>query len=174
MPVDLKTATTLAEGYLGQLCTESGYSLVLISSATMEREFGWVFFYRDSDPSQLLAGNAPFIVDRTDGSIHVTGTAYPIEQYLESYAQVGRTYPFAIPEYLVIVEKVEPGFSKLEFAKLIHTATRIPISDAKHCADQIFDGRRVVLTFHTAKEAQEFCATAQRAGALAKLEIRFH
>ena len=153
--MDLKTATAIAEEYLEQLCNGgSGHRLVLISIATMERDFGWVFFYGASDPSVVLAGNAPFIVDRKNGSVHVTGTGYPIEKYLESYARVGRTYPFAIPEYLVILEKLEPGFSKLEFTKLIHAATGKPISDAKHCADQIVDGKPVVLNFSTATDAE--------------------
>ena len=115
--MDLKTATALAEEYLRKLRTDAGLRLVPNRNRTMDREFGRVFFYGCSDPSVLVAGNAPFIVDRRDGSIHVTGTAYPIKKYLESYAQVGRTRPFAIPEYLVILEKLEARFSKLEFAK---------------------------------------------------------
>jgi hypothetical protein len=35
----------------------------------MERDFGWVFFYAPEDESILVAGNAPFIVDRNDGSM---------------------------------------------------------------------------------------------------------
>jgi hypothetical protein len=71
---------------------------------TIERDFGWVFFYGLSDSSIKVAGNSPFIVDRKEGAIHVTGTAFPLERYLESYDRVGWTYPFAVAEHLVILD----------------------------------------------------------------------
>jgi hypothetical protein len=36
-------------------------------------------------------GNAPFIVDKHDGRLYVTGTAYPIEHYIEKYRRGIRT-----------------------------------------------------------------------------------
>ena len=56
---------------------------MLFEDATVERDFGWVFFCGNPH-DELLAGNAPFIVDSRDGSVHVTGTAHPIEGYLEA------------------------------------------------------------------------------------------
>lgn len=172
--VDLKAATTIAEGYLSTLRADaSDWKPELIGNATMEREFGWVFFYGCSDPSILIAGYAPFIVDRRDGTIHVTGTAYPTEKYLESYARVGRTYPFATPEELVILERLKPGISKLSLAKTIHAATSKSIEDAKRFADKVLDGQSVVLSFSTATEAAAFCGIARQLGALTRRETRF-
>jgi len=37
----------------------------------------------------LLAGNAPFIVSRNDGSIHITGTAEDIDYYLDKFERTG-------------------------------------------------------------------------------------
>lgn len=34
-----------------------------------------------------LGGNAPLIVDRRDGSIYVTGTAYSYEKYVKEYIE---------------------------------------------------------------------------------------
>jgi len=58
-----------------------------------EHEPGWVFFY-DSIQHHLtgelrdaVAGNAPLLVDRTDGSVHRTGTARPISEYMRRYAE---------------------------------------------------------------------------------------
>ena len=65
--------------------------LVILDELTLERAFGWVFFWdsrkhrETGDFIDSLAGNAPFIVDRRDGSLHETGTACPIEDYLEEY-----------------------------------------------------------------------------------------
>jgi len=64
---------------------------VLLENETIEAEFGWIFFYTSKlyddpgDPRHAVAGNAPLIVDRDDGSLHVTGTAQPIEHYIEEY-----------------------------------------------------------------------------------------
>jgi hypothetical protein len=63
----------------------------IIEESTIEADFGWVFFYNSEEfldtgnYSYCLAGNAPFIVDREDGSLHVTGTAQSAEHYIEKY-----------------------------------------------------------------------------------------
>jgi len=63
----------------------------IIESETIEKTFGWVFFYNSkeylatSNMSAYLAGNAPIIINRMSETIIETGTAYPIEYYLEKY-----------------------------------------------------------------------------------------
>lgn len=52
--------------------------------------YGWIFYYTLSnydpnDHTTWLAGNAPFIVDKTDGSVHATGTARKSAYYVEEY-----------------------------------------------------------------------------------------
>lgn len=70
---------------------EAECELALLSNSTIERNFGWVFFYdskehaRTGEFQYMLAGNAPFIVMKSDGSVEVTGTALPVESYLERF-----------------------------------------------------------------------------------------
>ena len=70
---------------------------VLIDEATREESFGWVFFYQSKkyletgDFRHALAGNAPLIITRT-GELHVTGTAEPLERYLERFRATGDPY----------------------------------------------------------------------------------
>lgn len=58
-----------------------------------EEPFGWVFFYQSKshletgELSSMLAGNAPFIVDRKTGCVHILGTAHPADFYIKEYAQ---------------------------------------------------------------------------------------
>jgi len=65
--------------------------LVIIDEATIEKDFGWVFFYQSKNYletnnfSYQLLGNAPYIVNRFDGSFEITGTTYEIEYYLNEY-----------------------------------------------------------------------------------------
>ncbi|MBI2395223.1 MAG: hypothetical protein HYV09_36980 [Deltaproteobacteria bacterium] len=55
---------------------------VLDDEATIERPWGWVFFYvaRSGEP---LFGNAPVFVDREGRVLEESGTAMPVEYYID-------------------------------------------------------------------------------------------
>ncbi len=63
----------------------------ILDEATIEREWGWVFFYtserylRTGDILFAVGGNAPYIVNRHTGEVRVAGTAMPIEHYIDEY-----------------------------------------------------------------------------------------
>jgi hypothetical protein len=65
--------------------------LVIIDESTIEKDWGWVFFYtsdrylKTKDIRYALAGNAPYTVNRHTGELRVTGIAHPIERYIEEY-----------------------------------------------------------------------------------------
>ena len=69
----------------------------LVISRVDEHDFGWVYFYDSSahletgSASDALVGNAPLIVDRVDGKLYITGTAHPVEHYLQEYRLGHRT-----------------------------------------------------------------------------------
>jgi hypothetical protein len=93
--ISVGEATSLARKYVQDLARECGVPLNLLEGETIERDFGWCFFF-DAQPlpgsretETLLAGNAPVIIDRRDGSLHETGTAYPVEHYLDNYERTG-------------------------------------------------------------------------------------
>ncbi|GKW34811.1 YrhB domain-containing protein [Pectobacterium versatile] len=54
---------------------------------------GWFFCFQSKGyldtgaVSALLAGNAPFIVDKDTGEIYVFGTALPLQEYLQDYEE---------------------------------------------------------------------------------------
>lgn len=64
---------------------------VILDQNTIERPFGWVFFYQsrafveNGDEGAQLVGNAPLIIDRRDSSTHFTGTDQFIDHYIEEY-----------------------------------------------------------------------------------------
>jgi hypothetical protein len=84
-------AEHVAREYLKAKERGAGCELVLVDQHTIERDFGWVFFYdakrhvETGDIRDALAGNAPIVVTKADGRIHETGTAYPLEHYLKEY-----------------------------------------------------------------------------------------
>ena len=83
-------ALVKANGYLAEI----GHQLCLLAEHTIEFEYGWMFFYqaeeyiRTGDFSEMLVGNAPFIINKYDGSLFVTGTAYSGEVYIEEYIRM--------------------------------------------------------------------------------------
>jgi Immunity protein 35 len=64
---------------------------VILDEFTIEKDFGWVFFYdshkfiETKETSYRIFGNAPVIVNRFDGSTHYTGTARETEYYIAEY-----------------------------------------------------------------------------------------
>lgn len=63
----------------------------LVITRTDEHDFGWVYFYdlaeyvETGDFLHALAGNAPVIVDRATGRLYSSGTAHPVEHYVEEF-----------------------------------------------------------------------------------------
>jgi hypothetical protein len=65
--------------------------LVVVDEDTIEKDWGWVFFYTSErylqtrDIRYALAGSAPYIVNRHSGEIRVTGTRQPTQHYIDEY-----------------------------------------------------------------------------------------
>lgn len=80
-----------ASEYVLEKTKMSKYTLLLQPEKTIEFKLGWVFFYQTKDYIESgnfldsAVGNAPIIVDKRTGVIHVTGTKYPVEKYIEDY-----------------------------------------------------------------------------------------
>jgi hypothetical protein len=73
-----------------------GDELVIADESTIERSWGWVFFYSSKlwlqtrEARFALAGNAPLIVARETGRVTETGTALPFNAYIEQYEKSQR------------------------------------------------------------------------------------
>ena len=83
---------------------------IIFDEHTIERDWGWVFFWglREFEETQnisyALAGNAPILVKRFDGSARFTTTAIPVEEFLEEYAdELG----IIAPVWCLIVDEAE-------------------------------------------------------------------
>jgi hypothetical protein len=69
----------------------TGDQAVVVKEHTLKRPYGWVFFYKSrrylasGETRDMLAGNAPILVDRVNAELRVTGTAHSIEKYLTEY-----------------------------------------------------------------------------------------
>ena len=96
--IALDDAVIKAKEYLNSMETMPPMKLVLLLDDTLEFEYGWVFFYqseeyvKSGDFLDGVTGNAPIIINKYDGGLHVTGTAHSVEEYLEEYIQKQRAY----------------------------------------------------------------------------------
>jgi hypothetical protein len=89
--IDFHDARKIAQEHIKALGARHNRDLVLHEGCEIEFSLGWVFFYNSRDyvihgnRRAQLFGNAPVIVDRESGEIRVTGTAKPIQNYIEDY-----------------------------------------------------------------------------------------
>jgi hypothetical protein len=85
--------------HIQELSIDEDHTLVVIEEMTIEKDFGWVFFYNSKKYletqsfSDMIVGNAPILISRKDGAMHETGTAEPVEYYVENFEKYGRCYP---------------------------------------------------------------------------------
>ena len=70
---------------------KQGDSLVIIESSTIEKDYGWIFFWNSKkymetkNDRYLLYGGGPIVVEKVDGSIHQLGSAGGAEYQIELY-----------------------------------------------------------------------------------------
>lgn len=87
--INFNEAKSLAISWIRDI-QEPDNELCLVLEETIEKPYGWIFFYNSKqflekhDFDYAIAGNAPILVDR-NGSIHLTGTAEPIEFYIKIF-----------------------------------------------------------------------------------------
>jgi hypothetical protein len=89
--IDKATAEKMVADYVNASYHVDGDELIVVDEATIEKDYGWVFFYTSrrfietGDICYVVAGNGPILVDRQNGTLIQLGTALPVEEYIEQY-----------------------------------------------------------------------------------------
>lgn len=89
--LSLEQAKKNVEHYLDKISTSIGMELVIIENDTRETNNSFIFIYNskkfiiNGHFSSALAGNSPLFVDKKNGKIYESGTAHPIEYYIDRY-----------------------------------------------------------------------------------------
>lgn len=71
--------------------------LVVLEEKTLEREFGWVFFYtakrylETGDRRHLLPGNGPLVVEKETGAVHFLSSSAPPGRVVEEFERKWRS-----------------------------------------------------------------------------------
>ncbi|WP_315742067.1 YrhB domain-containing protein [Bradyrhizobium sp. SZCCHNR1075] len=93
--MDFEQATAIATAWVDIVC---GGTARIVRPSTVTKPYGWIFFYESKEfldngvELARLAGNAPIIVNRNTNELRVTGTAMPLEHYLEQYERTLATF----------------------------------------------------------------------------------
>jgi hypothetical protein len=89
--MNLAEAEKLVLSELTNSSISSGIDCGILRGETIEKDWGWVFFYQSNaflqsgDFQDMLGGNAPILVNKLNGKLIHTGTAYEIEYYIKEY-----------------------------------------------------------------------------------------
>jgi hypothetical protein len=68
-----------------------GDELVIRDEATIEKSYGWIFFYNSrlylqtENISHFVAGNGPIVVERGSGNLVRLPSAYPAKESIAEY-----------------------------------------------------------------------------------------
>jgi len=90
-PTGLTRDEALAIARRAVAAEPNGDELVVLEDQTLERSFGWVFFYqtepylRTRDIRFMRPGIAPFVVDRFDGTVTFLTSSLPPDVAIDDF-----------------------------------------------------------------------------------------
>jgi hypothetical protein len=127
-----------------------GDSLVVLDKATIEKPWGWVFFYTSrlwqetGDDRYLIGGNAPFIVERESGRMLVLGTALPLEHYIAFYEKYGDPHFQPGPGLRLVAGPKD--VDRVAVTKLLRDRCGVGLLVARQQIDDCVAGRKPCVT----------------------------
>jgi hypothetical protein len=157
--IDLSEAVALVAAELGGGGPPEEDVAIVLDHLTIERRWGWVFFYQSrrfvetGDWSSQLAGNAPIIVERETGRLLTTGTAHPVEFYLENYESTGA--PHMRPGREIELCSAGQKADRSAAARLLCRVGSVSIGEAKRGVDAVAQGGSFRVTLRTREQARE-------------------
>ena len=89
-PVTKEQALEIARKKLAETKPEASFEV--LEKKTVEKPFGWVFFYRPqaaaTDPKAVVPGAGPLVVHRADGTTTFLSSSVPPRIAIEEYEKV--------------------------------------------------------------------------------------
>jgi hypothetical protein len=101
--IDRHTAEKIAYRFINSSeCVDEDYHLVIYSDDTIEKDYGWVFFYtserylRTGNDLDRPIGGGPLLVEKNNGAAVFLGTGYNFQVVLAEY-EASRNLPTKRP-----------------------------------------------------------------------------
>lgn len=88
--MDLDSARAMVSKLINSGYNVPGDELVIVDEETIEKDYGWIFFYTSreyletGDISAMVAGNGPIVVEK-DGTVTHLGSARPAEYSIPEF-----------------------------------------------------------------------------------------
>lgn len=145
-----------------------GDNIVLNDAGTQSYDFGWVFYWQNRkfletrDTSFMLAGNAPLLVDRHTGALHVTGTGRSLDYYISNYRLTGD--PHREPVWHLTFTQPEDSAKIREAVRLFRDTFKLPLLEAKQAVDHLLEGAQSTFEIGSEERAQQFSVLFQNIG----------
>ncbi len=134
-----------------------------VTGVQIEDDLALVFYgLRSRD---LVAGNAPLLIDLATGKIHVTGTAGGMD-YIQNFRVTGD--PHIEPVAAVKIMGWSEGARKVSAVTVLKETTQLGLIGAKAAIDAVLEGREAEVIPRKGVEARELCAKLEEVGFTAK------
>lgn len=131
----------------------------IMRDATLEYEFGWVFFYNSREYLEtkkfedMLVGNAPLIFEKTTGRIVETGTAEPVETYVEAFRKTGD--PHARLGASVRIYGSTDGATTVDGVRVLRRFSMLGLADAKAEVETVLAGGETTVSAGSIEAADD-------------------
>ena len=159
---DLFTATKIVKQALVSKIVDDEYfrGSSLHFPKIQSYEFGWVFHYGFLDSKgkrMLIAGNAPVIFEKNTGKIISTGTADPIESYINNYLETGN--PHRQLGVRVQINNWQTGARAVPAIKAVQKLSNLGLAKAKLLIEDCLAGNSPTLETHSDDASEELVKT---------------
>ncbi|MES9946691.1 MAG: YrhB domain-containing protein [Candidatus Thiodiazotropha sp.] len=140
----------------------------LVEGNTREYPHCFAFFYQSKkyietgDFRYMLVGHGSVLVARDNGRVFETGSAFPLDHYIEALEVCGD--PYGEPTIKVKVTGWHEGANKVEATKLIKRKAGIGLAQAKKVIDKALKNEESIISFKTAEEAEEVVMSLDNLG----------
>lgn len=160
----VESATRVAAMWLNQ---QAWGSQVKIAGVQLEDGLALVFY--DLRSGELMAGNAPLLIDARTGKVHVTGTAETMQYYITNFRVTGD--PHVEPMELAKITGWRVGAKKISAVTLLKENTNLGLVGAKASIDAVLDGQVVDVLPREGVSALEVCAKLEEVGFVATVTL---
>ena len=148
--IDRKRADELATRYVAGLRIDPPG--LIDWPATREMQWGWIYFYGAPPEASPLAGNAPFIIERSSGQILITGTRESIGHYIRNYEvsgdpQVGYGLDIVLVDW-------RSGAETIPAIKTIRDLTSLSLAEAKAAVNACLEGKAYIVRIGSLESAE--------------------
>ncbi|PTY07063.1 hypothetical protein DB347_09545 [Opitutaceae bacterium EW11] len=158
-------ATQIAEDWLARQPWGAKFQVVKIR---LEPDLALTFW--TSRTGELIAGNAPLLIDAKTLSVHATGTGRPMAFYVENFRVTGD--PHIEPVAVAKIVGWREGAKKVCAVSLLKENTHLGLAEAKASIDAVLEGQEVEVLPREEVRARDICAKLDEVGFLAKMTLR--